>query len=214
MSRPLAMPLTTFRLGRLEVLDARHAAVGDELGERLEHQVRVDRATRRSRSASRSGGPRAARRTRARGRSAGACPRARGGGARRPTASSAGIGARSGRRARSDRIRMLTPSAERLVGLGAHALQRRAPCPSGPSATGHVMSSVCAAKIDESTWRSFSQLAVEAGSASASTSWCACSGVSSSRLRSEPTPVPTLITIASRIGSIGGLVTCANSCLK
>ena len=45
-------------------------------------------------------------------------------------------------------------------------------------------------------------------------SWRACSGVSSSRLRSEPTPVDTLITIASRIGSIGGLVTCANSCLK
>jgi hypothetical protein len=42
----------------------------------------------------------------------------------------------------------------------------------------------------------------------------ACSGDSSSRLRSAPTPVPRLMTISSRIGSIGGLVTCANSCLK
>ena len=30
----------------------------------------------------------------------------------------------------------------------------------------------------------------------------------------EPTPVATLMTIASRIGSIGGLVTWAKSCLK
>ena len=42
----------------------------------------------------------------------------------------------------------------------------------------------------------------------------ACSGVSSNRLRSLPRLVARLITISSRIGSIGGLVTCANSCLK
>ena len=42
----------------------------------------------------------------------------------------------------------------------------------------------------------------------------ACSGVSSSRLRSEPTLASTLITTASRIESIGGFVTWANSCLK
>ena len=44
-SRPLAMPLTTFHWAGLEVVDAGHAAVGDELLERLEHQVRVDRAS-------------------------------------------------------------------------------------------------------------------------------------------------------------------------
>ena len=44
LSRPLAMPLTTLRCGRLDVVDAGHAAVGDQLLERLEHQVRVDRA--------------------------------------------------------------------------------------------------------------------------------------------------------------------------
>ena len=45
-------------------------------------------------------------------------------------------------------------------------------------------------------------------------SWWACSGVSSSRLPSGPTDVDTLITIFSRIGSMGGFVTWANSCLK
>ena len=39
-------------------------------------------------------------------------------------------------------------------------------------------------------------------------------GVSSRRFRSEPTLACTLITTASRIESIGGLVTCAKSCLK
>ena len=39
-------------------------------------------------------------------------------------------------------------------------------------------------------------------------------GLSSSRLPSAPSPAPMLITMSSRIGSIGGLVTCANSCLK
>ena len=38
------MPLTTFHCGGLEVVDAVDAALGDELLERLEHQVRVDRA--------------------------------------------------------------------------------------------------------------------------------------------------------------------------
>ena len=46
------------------------------------------------------------------------------------------------------------------------------------------------------------------------TSCRACSGVSASRLRSEPTLAPTLMTTASRIESIGGFVTCAKSCLK
>ena len=85
--------------------------------------------------------------------------------------------------------------------------------PCGPSATGHVMSSVRARKISESTCRSFSSSALRRIGVSIA-SWRACSGVSSSRLRSDPTPVETLITIASRIGSIGGFVTCAKSCLK
>ena len=75
------------------------------------------------------------------------------------------------------------------------------------------MSSVRERKTLESTWRSFSSSPLRRIGVFIA-SWRACSGPSSSRLRSEPTPVPTLITIASRIGSIGGLVTCAKSCLK
>ena len=85
--------------------------------------------------------------------------------------------------------------------------------PAGPSATGQVMSSVCDLKIAERTWRSCSSSESSRIGLSI-TSWRACSGVSSSRFRSEPTLAWTLITIASRIESIGGFVTCAKSCLK
>ena len=107
---------------------------------------------------------------------------------------------------------MLTPSAS-ASSASAQTRSSAATMPSGPSAIGHVMSTVCALKTELSTWRSCcSSRSNRIGVCIAS--WCACSGVSSSRLRSEPTPVPMLITIASRIGSIGGFVTCANSCLK
>ena len=85
--------------------------------------------------------------------------------------------------------------------------------PRGPSATGQVMSIVCAWKTSDSIWRrrsSSSSSRIGFGI----TSWRACSGVSSSRFRSEPTLAATLITTASRIESIGGFVTCAKSCLK
>ena len=75
------------------------------------------------------------------------------------------------------------------------------------------MSSVRALKIDESTWRRRSS-SESSRIGFSITSWRACSGVSSSRLRSEPTLACTLITTASRIESIGGFVTCAKSCLK
>ena len=45
-------------------------------------------------------------------------------------------------------------------------------------------------------------------------SWWACAGVSVKRLDCGPTEVSRLITTRSRIESIAGLVTCANSCLK
>ena len=85
--------------------------------------------------------------------------------------------------------------------------------PAGPSEAGQVMSIVRALKMWWSTWRSFSSSWLRMIGWSI-TSWCACSGVSVSRLPSAPTPVPRLITTFSRIGSIGGLVTCAKSCLK
>ena len=95
----------------------------------------------------------------------------------------------------------------------SQTLARRADSPSGPSFTGQVRSIVCERKTDVSTSRRVSSSWLRRIGWSM-TSWWACSGVSSSRLRSAPTPVPSDITIDSRIGSIGGLVTCANSCLK
>ena len=47
-----------------------------------------------------------------------------------------------------------------------------------------------------------------------SASWWHCSGVSSNVLPSGPSVVSSDITSASRIGSIGGFVTCANSWWK
>ena len=85
--------------------------------------------------------------------------------------------------------------------------------PSAPSSTGHVVSTVCALKTSERTWRSWSS-SLSRRIGLSITSCRACSGVSSSRFRSEPTLAFTLITTASRIESIGGFVTCANSCLK
>ncbi len=85
--------------------------------------------------------------------------------------------------------------------------------PSSPSASGQVMSIVCDLKSSESTRRSRSSSSSRSTGLSI-TSWRACSGLSESRLRSEPTSERTLITTASRIGSIGGFVTWAKSCLK
>ena len=85
--------------------------------------------------------------------------------------------------------------------------------PPGPSSIGQLMSTVAAWKISWETWRSFSSWPLRRIGWSM-TSWWAESGDSSSRLNSAPTPVCRLITTFSRIGSIGGLVTCANSCLK
>ena len=75
------------------------------------------------------------------------------------------------------------------------------------------MSSVAAKNTSCETWRSFSSSWLRRIGWSI-TSWWACSGFSISRLTSAPTPACNDITTFSRIGSIGGLVTCANSCLK
>ena len=96
----------------------------DELADRLEHHVGVDRRWRRSRSASRSGEPRAARPTRARGRCADACPRGPGGDGRPRRRAATGSATRSGPIARSERIRMLTASSIAVVGLLAAARER------------------------------------------------------------------------------------------
>ena len=76
LSRPLRIAGSSRSRASLvrEVVGQLGAAV--QVGERLEQQVRVDRARRRSRSARRGGGSRAPRRSRPRGWSAGGCPRA------------------------------------------------------------------------------------------------------------------------------------------
>jgi len=85
--------------------------------------------------------------------------------------------------------------------------------PAVPSLTGQVMSIVSAANTSWETWRSVSSARLSRIGWSRISLW-ACSGVSSNRLRSEPRLVARLITISSRVESMGGLVTCANSCLK
>ena len=85
--------------------------------------------------------------------------------------------------------------------------------PSAPSATGHVIGMVCERNTEESTPRSDSSSWLRRIGCGM-TSWCAWSGPSSRRFASEPTPVLIDITTDSRIGSIGGFVTCAKSCLK
>ena len=96
----------------------------------LEHQVRVDRAWRRSRSAPRGGGPRAARRTRRRAPPAGGCPRGSGawwtvGAARAAT----GIGTRSGPVARSLRTSSVVSVGDRLDRLRRRCARARASRP-------------------------------------------------------------------------------------
>jgi hypothetical protein len=95
----------------------------------------------------------------------------------------------------------------------SHTLASRFGSPAGPSSIGQVMSIVCERKTSVETSRSVSSSALRRIGWSI-TSWCACSGVSASRLRSAPTPVPNDMTIDSRIESIGGFVTWAKSCLK
>src|SRR5881409_2947571 len=75
------------------------------------------------------------------------------------------------------------------------------------------MSSVAVANVSWPTWRSVSSSMLRR-IGPCMTIWWACSGVSSSRLPSAPTAALTLITTASRIGSIDGLVTCAKSYFK
>ena len=95
----------------------------------------------------------------------------------------------------------------------SHSASSRGSIPLGPCSTGQVMSIVAASNTSWETWRSFSSSWFRRIGWSI-TRMCACSGDSDSRLTSAPTPAWRLITTDSRIGSIGGLVTCANSCLK
>ena len=103
-------------------------------------------------------------------------------------------------------------AGERGVGLGADALDR-ALQPGDAFLDRPRGVDRAPLKTSDSTWRRLSSSWLRRIGFSM-ISCRACSGVSSSRLRSEPTSDCTLITTASRIESIGGFVTCAKSCLK
>ncbi len=95
----------------------------------------------------------------------------------------------------------------------AHISARRRSMPSVPCPTGQVMSIVRASNTAWSTWRSFS-VSPFRRMGCGMTSWWQWSGVSPSRLISGPMQASRLMTTDSRIGSMAGFVTWANSCLK
>ena len=209
---PLPSPLTARCLRLLGGHPVRQQPSSTSSAKRLEHQVRVDRGgavADQGRDA--VDAPRLARLD----DEAGLEPRALahevvvdGGDREQATAPARARRRRRGRRGSGCSI----PAAS----AASASRQRRssaASSPAGPSATGHVMSSVRALKIAECTWRSCSS-SESSRIGVWSTSWRACSGVSSNRFFSEPMLACRLITIASRIESIGGFVTCAKSCLK
>ena len=85
--------------------------------------------------------------------------------------------------------------------------------PVAPSPRGNVVATVAVGKARWVTWRRVSMSAfVRTGWGSSSR--FACAGPCSSRLPPAPSDETRDITMRSRIGSIGGFVTCANSCLK
>ena len=107
---------------------------------------------------------------------------------------------------------MFAPSAMQSC-ASAQIRSTASAIPSAPSLTGDVMSIVCDANTSWDTWRSFSSSPSRRIGWRIIRTW-ACSGVSSSRFFSPPTPPARLMTIVSRSESMAGLVTCANSCLK
>ncbi len=107
---------------------------------------------------------------------------------------------------------MLTPRAT-SSDASAPISARRLSIPIAPCETCQVMSMVRASNTVWSTWRSFSSCGLSSSGCDI-TSWWQWSGVSPSRLISGPITASRLITIDSRIGSMAGFVTCANSCLK
>jgi hypothetical protein len=85
--------------------------------------------------------------------------------------------------------------------------------PKAPSATGHTSDKVTGSNTPSRIARIFARSRLSI-TGPRSLSWWHCSGVSSNVLPSGPIVVSSDITSASRIGSIGGLVTCANSWVK
>ena len=104
---------------------------------------------------------------------------------------------------------------DRALGRGAERverrLERRARRPSAVAS--NSAGSTASGKSGSGSATSFASSSfVRIGCASSSRRHCC--GVSASRLPSPPRQLTSVITSFSRIGSIGGFVTCANCCLK
>ena len=152
------MPLTTFFSAVSASSTPWHLAVAHQLAERLEHQVRVDRA---GAVADQRGEVMDLARLAGLEHEPGLQARAL---AHEVMVDAADRQQRRHRRALGARRAVgqdqdVDAVGERLVGLGADPLERPS-MPSGPSATGHVMSIVRARNTSESTWRSFSSSAL------------------------------------------------------
>ncbi|MNS95628.1 hypothetical protein D3C72_1298950 [compost metagenome] len=109
-------------------------------------------------------------------------------------------------------IRMLWPVLMASTAC-AHSEARRASTPSLPHSSGYVMSSTAELNLPAVCSRMLRSLTMSAKSSTGCVTSRRSGGLTwlmSSRLGLGPMKDTRLITIASRIGSIGGLVTCAN----
>ena len=109
---------------------------------------------------------------------------------------------------------MLTPSSTALSAASHRATRARSR--ETPSSVAEASKSIGSTRTGKSARAPLVSLArsslVRMGCSSSSRRHCA--GVSASRLPSPPRQLARVITSFSRMGSMGGLVTCANCCLK
>ena len=116
---------------------------------------------------------------------------------------------------RSERIRIVVPSHDRLRGLPAQRVERALERRGRPRARGRACSRACGAEAARGgRCAQLVQLAVRAAPAAASPRAGSRSGARRAGCHARPRAVRRLITSASRCGSMGGFVTWANCCLK
>ena len=104
-------------------------------------------------------------------------------------------------------------SAATIAGERAAASSSACSSPLAPSEASNNVGIVTERNWPCATWRSLASSSLVMMGVESSMRW-QLSGVGSSRLPSGPIVVMAEVTISSRIQSMGGLVTCANSCLK
>ena len=122
------------------------------------------------------------------------------------------MGACSASMSRSDRMMIVHPSATAADAASQRASMALFSAP-GPSAGLKTEGNVADLAYPSSMARIFASSAL-VRTGRWSLSWRHCWGVSSNRLPSQPMNDSTEVTSSSRMASRGGLLTCANSCLK